>query len=458
MADQNEIKLKHQKQNAKDNPGLQRWQIPPPSRIIQPPSYEIQNEALSTKSFPTTKSSTNPKQRNGNNIQISNDLFDDLGTSHSTRYNTSADFLNSREVIADSNSAINIGNIRRSFDTKTNTTLSKIDKNVKVPSKIYEPPKLFPLYNEEENQSTQSSIKISTAAPFSKTRNINRVTTTKPPIRRPTTIAGKPFVTNKPSTQSNVKNFKVNGFPLDHDKLYKEGRKPTPAHGFQLPSTQNPLDFLGNQKESKETHTTSNKFSISSSNHVEKPFNDLLPPLQHFIQHDVATTQGPPIYFEWKIPSNGLEPPKFESPIGVDGREYINGTFVNNVLNSDNNIAYQSKPTKNETRITSSRSIKAATASSKNGNFSNIQSKQRINTDLNQIRKELSIPEYAFPLESIGRTGYLSSGSFNSFQLKIPERRSDNEDKLHWFGENSKCPECHPSFVKPGTCEPCLRR
>ncbi|XP_043065068.1 uncharacterized protein LOC108102239 isoform X2 [Drosophila ficusphila] len=447
-----------------------RWRIPPPSRTILPPAYEPQIELPSSTPKPristtsrattttrpttttraTTTTTTTTTRRPTITTRRTEALLnrrpifqaldqdsDDLGTSHSTRYNTSADF-NSAE-----------SPIRKPSSTK-------LTKFVKPPSKIYEPPFVYPIYNLEEpqtqNAGVSSTLRTSTAAPFSPVRSEPSTTTTPRPLSRPTTVAGVPFsFATQPTTVTTV------GVPPRSDN-----RTPAPAQSFRLATP---------------TSTTAPPPPAA-----QMPFNDLLPPFVDFVPHDIATTQGPPIYYEWKVPSNGLEPPKLDPPIGVDGREYpettgdYGVTGKQDVFNTRlNDIgSHQKKPVQQSStshRLAISRSIKAK----EEEQLEKDQAQRRSDvvpassTDISHLRKQLLIPEYAFPLETIGRTGYgpgggagvaggagvsgASSGDlYNSFQLKIPEQRAK------WFGENPKCPECHPSFVLPGTCEPCLRR
>ncbi|XP_050744837.1 uncharacterized protein LOC108025352 isoform X2 [Drosophila biarmipes] len=459
-----------------------RWRIPPPSRLILPPAYEPQIELPSSTAKPrlstttTTRATTTTRPttttrgtttttttttttrrplvttRRTEALHNRRPLFqaleqetDDLGTSHSTRYNTSADF-NSAES---------------PFRKQSSST--KLTKFVKTPSKIYEPPFVYPIYNLEEPQLQgggviSSTLRTSTAAPFSPvpSRSEGSTTTTPRPLTRPTTVAGVPFsFATLPTTVSTV------GAPPRNDN-----RTPAPAQSFRL--------------------ATPTSTAAPPASPAQLPFNDLLPPFVDFVPHDIATTQGPPIYYEWKVPSNGLEPPKLDPPIGVDGREYpeTSGDYAvpskQDIFNTRlNDIgSHQKKPVQvtspihqssTSHRLAISRSIKAKEEEKQQPDQAQRRSDVvASSTDISHLRKQLLIPEYAFPLETIGRTGYgpggggaaagagssVSSGGdlYNSFQLKIPEQRAK------WFGENPKCPECHPSFVLPGTCEPCLRR
>ncbi|XP_013099154.2 mucin-2 [Stomoxys calcitrans] len=497
--------------------GQQRWKIPPPSRLILPPAYEPQipdNTVITTTAKSTTRisyynpstttttttttskpspSSLRPTSSNSRSLgtrfngvaalhnrhdeHLQYEL-DDLGTSHSTRYNTSADFNSNEDrnqknrgknAYTTTKSSFGLTTLRTTTSTSTSTTKATANPSIKIPSKIYEPPVLFPIYNLEDSSTTTTTTTVrplfraSTAAPFMtrQTTTTTRPTTTRPPSRA-TTMLGKPFtrsssITAPTTTTQSGRN--LNRF--DADKLSKELRTPAPAQGFKIPTPR----------------PTVSAFNTSKSIAESVPSKHLLPPLVDFVQHDVATTQGPPIYYEWKVPSDGLEPPKMEVPIGVDGRQYpetvldynsisASGTFSPNPhFGIDQKKEVDSRPT---LRPPTSRSVKET--AQPNGVSTRRKADKPTKAtgtaptssnepeDIFQISKDLSVPEYAFPLENVGRTGYLDSDVYNSFQLKIPERRADTDEHLHWFGENPKCPECHPSYVIPGTCEPCLRR
>ncbi|KAH8395521.1 hypothetical protein KR222_000447, partial [Zaprionus bogoriensis] len=448
--------------------GQTRWRIPPPSRTILPPAYEPQIELPSSTVKPrpsvtssrgtsttrrpvpsvssVTKRTEALHQRKSTNL-ISDQDADDLGTSHSTRYNTSADF-NSVE--------------QPTTDAKNNST--KLVQFIKTPSKIYEPPFVYPIYNKDELLPATETLRTSSAAPFSTASSAVRHTgvsaaasavsqhatgatvtsTTARPASRPTTFAGQPFSFTTPAPAA-VTTPSYRPVAFNH----VEDRTPTPAQSFRLATP---------------TSTTPPRVQQKA----ELPFNDLLPPFVDFVPHDIATTQGPPIYYEWKVPANGLEPPKLDPPIGVDGREYPETTRDFKQDSKLNDIASHGVASK---RLPSARSIKsnelpavASTEKAQRRSDLVTASSTSTSTDITQLRKQLLIPEYAFPLETIGRTGYAPGGDlYNSFQLKIPERRSSSGSSAaakggRWFGENPKCPECHPSFVLPGTCEPCLRR
>lgn len=500
--------------------GQQRWKIPSPSRIILPPAYEPQmlEQSTTRTSYYTpvittttrkpstlrpTSSSSNQGTKFNNVAALLNRhddhlqlQHDDLGTSHSTRYNTSADFNSAEDRFAKTPQKStttrkttynnNFNNAYTTAKPATTTRKTTLNPKIKIPSKIYEPPLLYPIYNLDDATTTTTTTmrptyRPSTASPFvTRLSATTRTTTTKAPSR-PTTEVGKPFTRSSSSFSTSTKlatnQNNINRFDITN--LSKEIRTPAPAQGFKAPTPRPPV-----KNDSSFQNSTFGKPNRGNIKH-EQPSKQLLPPLTDFITHDVATTQGPPIYYEWKVPSDGLEPPKLESPIGIDGREYPETVVDYNSISTNNGFtsisqfgidqtksnSTSSRKTDNKQNIPSrspiSRSIKetgqpngVSLTKPKTPTTNRPSNAQQSSSpgDIFQIRKELSVPEYAFPLENAGRTGYLSTDVYNSFQLKIPERRADTEEHLHWYGENPKCPECHPSYVKPGTCEPCIRR
>ncbi|XP_036233270.2 probable serine/threonine-protein kinase nek3 [Bactrocera oleae] len=551
-------------------PGQQHWKIPSPSRTILPPAYEAQMSDDSTsqtnsgnvrfvpKTQPTPPAVAKPKfnQPKFNSESViatasasrgqSTNRFnsaalhqrgqsgehEDLGTSHSTRYNTSSDFNSAEQPNSKTASALNKNHVKSTITSTTPTittssatsitsTTTKTPTNTavttnlpyKVPSKVYEPPFLYPIYNENDTMSTQTSLRTSPATPFTASPTFNKLTPTTPipAPNRPTTLAGKPFTvsnggvtTKAPSLGGRSQN---NLIQTSFSQISKDIRTPTPAQGFKPPTPRPPISTTTSIPKNLESSPfdysipTTNRLNLptpfrnssdtNGAQNIKTPAKELLPPHQEFVQHDIATTQGPPIYYEWKMPSNGLEPPKLDPPIGVDGREYPEATFDYNAIGGTNNNANAT----NRKQITNIISLPPTKAPGENNPIARTpisrsiketgqpNSVHRVNaekpkvattlvvatdrsdtismpvSDIIQLRKDYSVPEYLFPLEPIGRTGYLSTDAYNSFRLKIPEHDDEEpEDHRHWFGENPKCPECHPSFVVPGTCEPCIRR
>lgn len=161
---------------------------------------------------------------------------------------------------------------------------------------------------------------------------------------------------------------------------------------------------------------------------VPVPANDLLPPLDGFKNYDDATTKGPAIYSQWKVPERGLVPPNLIN----ETEEMQSKRSILEEGNFGTNNDFQSS----ETRRLG------------NGNTIKVQYKD--------LQRMFSIPEYEFPLESKGRDGYENAEAVNSFQVKIPYK-SGNADRYYYL-EHAHCnPECHPYFFKPNRCEPCVK-
>lgn len=189
---------------------------------------------------------------------------------------------------------------------------------------------------------------------------------------------------------------------------------------------------------------------------VPTPANDLLPPKKEYVYYDDSTTKGPPIYYQWKwsIPSFGLEPP-LDVPL----------TDEEKLLTQLNPASHDSPDTNREHNQTA-RSISSETGNpGENPSPGNtipevIKPKIQVPThNYLELRKQLAIPDFTFPLESAGtaQRTYEHDGAVNSFQIKIPAYARSDDDSTAWYGENARCPECHPSFVRPGTCEPCVK-
>lgn len=171
-----------------------------------------------------------------------------------------------------------------------------------------------------------------------------------------------------------------------------------------------------------------------------KPAVDLLPPYENSLKSlEDTSTQGPPIYYEWKIPASGLEPPKFDNETE---------THSNSISHSRRSV--QGEATFGENNEFQSASQKKATTA-----------KSTIHAfPYKALQKEFSIPDFDFPLEVNGRDGYDSNQAVNSFQVKIPTIKNvKNQDRFYYLeNPNTNCPpECHPQYIKPGSCEPCVR-
>ncbi|KAJ0183530.1 hypothetical protein K1T71_001506 [Dendrolimus kikuchii] len=161
----------------------------------------------------------------------------------------------------------------------------------------------------------------------------------------------------------------------------------------------------------------------TSSSDITAPERILLPPKtdDEITKSQLpSTTMGPPIYYEWKwaVPAFGLELPK-------QGNDSYNISTVTT-------RSIGKSPFSDVTRSTIA--DEDATPMPRNVEY-NISS--------------YFIPDYVFPLDS-PHPGYENDDAQTSFQVGVsrPGRAS--------YGENPKCPQCHPAYLEPGTCEPCI--
>lgn len=173
---------------------------------------------------------------------------------------------------------------------------------------------------------------------------------------------------------------------------------------------------------------------------VQVPLNSLQPPLATLKIYDDATTRGPPVYYElkekiteWKVPDNGLIPPKF-------GNETDSNELKRSLLEEGNHGDNSDIQSSESRRIGSGNSIK-------------IQYKD--------LQRYYAIPDIQLPIEGTGRDGYEKDDAVNSFQVKIPYRqgnaKSPNAERYYYLEHGHCNPECHPYFFKPGRCEPCIK-
>lgn len=161
----------------------------------------------------------------------------------------------------------------------------------------------------------------------------------------------------------------------------------------------------------------------TSDSNIQTPERNLLPPKtdDEVIKTQLpSTTMGPPIYYEWKwaVPAFGLEPPK------------------------------QGNETYNISAVTTRSVVKSP--------FSDVTRSTIADEDATPVPRNVEynissyfIPDYVFPLDN-PHPGYEKDDAQTSFQVEVsrPGRAS--------YGENPKCPQCHPAYLEPGTCEPCI--
>ncbi|KAJ8716870.1 hypothetical protein PYW07_003497 [Mythimna separata] len=198
------------------------------------------------------------------------------------------------------------------------------------------------------------------------------------------------------------KNFgnSFNTFQTENDKSFSEGTrfdsvntKPKAASGAPVTS--------------------------GNDNGIPEPERVLLPPKVDSAAI-ASTTVGPPIYYEWKwaVPAFDLIPPK-----------------EGNRTNSTNNV-HQTRSIQGKSPFSSVTRPEPKTTTP-----------EPSNTEYNI--SSYFVPDYVFPLDK-AHPGYESDDAETSFQVRVarPGRQS--------FGENPKCPQCHPAYLKEGTCEPCI--
>lgn len=190
---------------------------------------------------------------------------------------------------------------------------------------------------------------------------------------------------------------------------------------------------------------------------IPKPSGELLPPHKDYVYYDDSTTKGPPIYYQWKwsIPSFGLDPP-LDAPL----------TEEEKLLTQLNPASLDPSSESNREHNQTARSISSETGNpgenNATGNTISESNKRMVQIPEHnylELRKKLAIPNFTFPLESEAsqRGTYEYDGAVNSFQIKIPAYARSDDVSTAWYGENGKCPECHPTFLRPGSCEPCVK-
>ncbi|XP_059049909.1 uncharacterized protein LOC131844928, partial [Achroia grisella] len=171
----------------------------------------------------------------------------------------------------------------------------------------------------------------------------------------------------------------------------------------------------------KSTFTTEPSFRSTDNepkvNQVPLPEKDLLPPKTDFSEQP-ASTMGPPIYYEWKwaVPAFDFDLPKQNNATddAEQNPKVIQGRSPFSSVTRPPPVTVDPTPSNTEYNISS-----------------------------------YFVPDYVFPLDK-AHPGYEEDNAETSFQVKVsrPGRAS--------FGENPNCPHCHPAYLKPGSCEPCI--
>lgn len=384
---------------------------------------------------------------------------------------------------------------------------------IKPPSIEFEPPFLTPTFSTGDNfgATASPSIRNSQFVPLGTTTSASVLEFTG------NSIDFNPTTTNAPIANSRF-NQNDDRSKLITSSVFNFGDRLQPT--TNIPPVSTP--------------TNENQIPvIKDKSKVPVPSNVLLPPFENINLNAGASIQGPPIYFEWKFPASGLEPPiddnKSNGAITISdqvpvippekttqpsfpfvGKELVPPILSNaNTLTDDEtddefrNIALPSlslrpplftSPTIqiNNDRIGSTnhsfpsiaslhgsastqskvfdksqtqRSVTTTTRSTANSITTKRQSDTPTTKDLNylDLKRQLSIPEFTFPLEEIQRPSYTENNALNSFQIRIPDDIAQNRADISgekikaWYGENARCPECHPSFLKPDSCEPCIK-
>lgn len=398
--------------------------------------------------------------------------------------------------------------VSSSQDSRRSQPESNFDNSVKIdqperPSRHYTPPYVNPRYDlnyTDPDISTKSSF----TSP-STTSSVQFVTSTTAPVTTSSKISiatkstqGVIIPTSKKSTTKDYEYSKQNNrgtTKFNHNVKDRIKSASEESRILTRPSSTTSEDSTAFPPNNNIQPPAPSFVPITGLSHgIQKPFTDLVPPYESFHYYDDATTQGPPIYFEWKIPSSGLEPPKYESRSNdysdneistTEGTPNIsvpteslqlpsvtNGSVIfrtpsngleppveqdvfsrfahNPFLTSA--LASLTSTEKLKSKSPTPRSISSSEEKLQNA-VEETKSKETKDNNYLDLKKLLLIPDYTFPLEADGRSGYEQANSVNSFQIKIPDRTGDKP----WYGENAECPECHPSFLKPGTCEPCIK-
>ncbi|XP_034829035.1 uncharacterized protein js isoform X2 [Maniola hyperantus] len=284
---------------------------------------------------------------------------------------------------------------------------NKVRPNVKIPPPSRELVAPLPPVKDSESEEYEIDARVKTQDPVY--NFIKRFDPNSPDSIKTTMTRSEIIDLNKhlPDAQvsseedripRNNKNFGNNFNVLQSDK--KKG------------STESTRFEKVNVKTNPELNTESNV------NSVPEPAKELLPPKTDFTPL-ASTTMGPPIYYEWKwaVPAFDLEPPKLSNETA---------------LNATNPVKPSKRPFSDHT-TTTPKPIDI----------------QPSNTEYNT--SSYFVPDFVFPLDS-PHPGYDDDAAQTSFQVEVsrPGRAS--------YGENPACPQCHPAYLNPGTCEPCIVR
>lgn len=363
----------------------------------------------------------------------------------------------------------------------------------------FQPPFLHPIFNFSDTVTTTTK---NTPPQF--TRPIQTTTTVPPfiqtttnsnPETRPPSLIEERFRSSRPSSvaSSGVSNF--------GDRL-RTSSTPTPTTFAPIPSLVPVLREEGKLKEPPTVllppYETLNFAGAPTQGppiyrEWKLPASDLEPPFDEnksngaitissdenqipvIPPHTTLSAVGPPFanndlvpplfesFNNVKLPSISLQPPAY-SPLPVSNDtapSATNHSFPSfSALNAN---SFAQSTDKSQTQ----RSI--STPSTSANSISTKRNSETSTFNYLELKKKFSVPEFTFPLENVARPSYTEANAVNSFQIKIPDDVSQSQEQLvsdgssnevqrkPWYGENAKCPECHPSFLKPGTCEPCIK-
>lgn len=202
----------------------------------------------------------------------------------------------------------------------------------------------------------------------------------------------------------------------------------------------------------------SKNFAVSSPVPIPPITKELLPPLFD----KPADSFNPAI----RTPSISLEAPALSGSSTTYSNHFVSppsnfSVFPSvNAIPSGNDKNPFGKPAQTPRPPTVTRTTTSTTSTVSSKRHSDTSPKH---TNILNLTNQFSVPEYTFPLENVQRPGYNEHNALTSFQVQIPDEVTGSRDKAKdrntkpWYGENSKCPECHPSFLKPGSCEPCIK-
>lgn len=349
-----------------------------------------------------------------------------------------------------------------------------VSDKIEIPSIIFELPNTHPDYTKLQQTSTEPIV-----------------TPSSPPPPAAASASGTPKRVNHLSPSAFAKAFEPNSnqFNLqpkeyEFSKQFKlkspsiAPKKSVVADQTALPTTNIPATPLPPQTTSPIPTTTTSTTTTTERapvplivqndlhhqqpprlhNAIPEPIDGLQPPHTYFKTYDDSTTEGPPIYYQWKwaIPAFVLEPPKLNDPVA---KQTKGKSFTVEVVEQFKSINLFSSAAENPH---TARSIGERTTANA-GNESAVKYNQDFfkkpikhpEHNYLELKKSLSIPSFDFPLEADGRSGLSNADALNSYQLKIPAIVNTDQS---WYGENKECPECHPAFLQPGTCEPCIKR